>query len=290
MSCVACGADLDAPGAASIWKDGLELRRCGSCGLLARRTLPTERELADLYSSDYFQDDAGVTGGYADYLADEPLHRELARRRLSRLPTPRDGARLLDVGAAAGFFVSEAQERGWEAQGVDISPAMVDHATRALGVPVMLGQLADVRGGTFDAITMWDYIEHSVDPAADLTRSAALLQPGGVIALSTGDIDSIVARLAGKRWHLLTPRHHNFFFSEATLRLMLERSGFDVVAVSHAGARYSLSHLVYKLGRHAPSRLSTQIARRAAQSRVGRASIPVNLRDIVSAVAVRRAP
>lgn len=287
MSCVACGAALDSPDTTSFRKDGFELVRCGTCGLVARRRLPTENELPGLYSPEYFHDEAGETGGYADYLADESLHRDLARRRLARMPAPRQGDRLLDVGAAAGFFVAEAVRRGWDAEGVDISRSMVDHARGVVGVRVTLGGVMDVGDGQFDAITMWDYLEHSVQPANDLERSAALLRPGGVLALSTGDIDSLVARLTRSHWHLLTPRHHNYFFSEKTIRMMLGRAGFEVVAIHHPGARYSISHLVYKLGRHVPGSMSTRISRRAAQSRIGQASMPVNLHDIISVLAVR---
>ena len=287
MSCVACGSPLDSPEATSFRKDGFDLVRCGTCGLVVRRHLPTYDDLPGLYAVDYFRDREGMTGGYADYLADEPLHRNLARRRLTQMPAPREGERLLDVGAAAGFFVSEALRRGWVAEGVDVSSAMVDHARKVVGIRMTLGGLADVEDDSFDAITMWDYLEHSVEPADDLERCAALLPPGGVLALSTGDIGSLVARLTRSRWHLLTPRHHNYFFRESTLRMMLERAGFDVVALDHPGARYSVSHLVYKLGRHLPGNVSTRISRSTARSRIGRASIPVNLHDIVSVIAVR---
>jgi SAM-dependent methyltransferase len=287
MICHVCGAEVDGH---AVSKDGFQLLRCASCGLLYRRDLPRRDEVSGLYSRDYFKDDAGATGGYSDYLADESLHRALAVRRLARLERiAGSGRRLLDVGAAAGFFVSEAINRGWAARGVDISPLMVEFAARTLGVPVALGEIRDVDGGPFDVVTMWDYIEHSVDPHDDVEACAVLLRPGGIVALSTGDLESLVARASGRRWHLLTPRHHNFFFSGATIRRLLEAHGFEVLDVSHPGARYSISHLVYKLGRTAPGTLSTRVAGRVANSSVGRATLPINLFDIVTVVGQKRA-
>jgi hypothetical protein len=127
---------------------------------------------------------------------------------------------------------------------------------------------------------MWDYIEHSLDPAGELARTNELLEPGGVVALSTGDLDSLAARVSRSRWHLLTPRHHNFFFSKRTLVRLLEATGFDVLWVGHPGSRYSLAHLAYK---SAP----VAVARRIAKSPVARYSLPVNLFDIVTVVARR---
>jgi SAM-dependent methyltransferase len=288
MNCVVCGATV-APTAAGRVKDGYVLVRCESCGLLFRRDLPELSDVPGLYSSAYFLDDRGETGGYANYLADEELHRSLARRRLARIDQAAKGRRgaLLDVGAAAGFFVAEAIAAGWDARGVDISPEMAAAATERVGAPVARGSLDDVDGGPFDVVTMWDYIEHSLDPAADVARAASLLRPSGILALSTGDLDSVVARLSGKRWHLLTPRHHNYFFSGRTIRMLVESHGFDVVDISRPGARYSVAHLAYKLERFLPG--SSRVSRRLASSSLGRVSVPVNLFDITTVVARRTA-
>jgi hypothetical protein len=132
---------------------------------------------------------------------------------------------------------------------------------------------------------MWDYIEHSLDPGGELAKSHELLVDDGLVALSTGDLESLAARLSRTRWHLLTPRHHNFFFGASTLVRLLERSGFDVVWLGHPGARYSLAHLTYKLDREANTRATAAAARRIGTSRFGRYSLPLNLFDIVTVVA-----
>jgi 2-polyprenyl-3-methyl-5-hydroxy-6-metoxy-1,4-benzoquinol methylase len=288
MRCPVCEHESDPDDAAFLTKDGFDLVRCPACGLVSRRVLPDRAELAELYADEYFRDAAGTTGGYADYLADEPLHRSLARRRLQRLETLSYGGRaLLDVGAAAGFFVSEAVKRGWDARGVDVSPVMVEYATSRLGVSIACGEIGDVGDGPFDVVTMWDYIEHAIDPAKDIATVAQLLPPGGMIALSTGDIDSLAARVSGSRWHLLTPRHHNFFFSARTLTRLLETRGFEVEDVRHPGARYSMSHAFYKLGSALPGRASARITRRIGDSRIGAWGVPINLFDIVTIVARR---
>jgi hypothetical protein len=118
-------------------------------------------------------------------------------------------------------------------------------------------------------------------------RSNELLEPDGLVALSTGDIDSVAARLSRSRWHLLTPRHHNYFFGTRTLIRLLGRCGFDVVSLGHPGARYSLAHLAYKLDRTARTQVTAAAFERIAQSRVGRCGLPVNLFDIVTVVARR---
>ena len=253
-----------------------------------RGQLPAYEDLQEIYAPEYFEyRSQEPTDGYADYLGDAELHRETARRRLAQIDTfaPSRG-RLLDVGAAAGFFVYEAARAGWDAEGIDIAPQMVECGRRELGIPLRVGDISLVdERGAYKVVTMWDYIEHSLDPAGDLARSNELLAPSGIVALSTGDIDSVAARISGSRWHLLTPRHHNFFFGARTLALLLGRSGFEVAWLGHPGSRYSVAQLAYKLDRMARTSLTAAAARRVSNSRLGRYRLPLNLFDIVTVVA-----
>lgn len=246
----------------------------------------------DIYAKSYFlRDEGGDADGYSDYLSDEPEHRLNAQRRVRLLEGRMDRGRLLDVGSAAGFFVAEAAASGWDAHGIDVSPVMSAWGREELGLDIATGlfQSASYPDSSFDAVTMWDYIEHSIDPAGDLERAASVLSPGGVLMLSTGDASSLVARLSGRRWHLLTPRHHNFFFTLGTLRRYLEKSGFSVESVGHPGARYSLRYLVYKLGTMAPrSRGVRRAADWVAAHPVGERSLVFNLFDILTITARRR--
>jgi 2-polyprenyl-3-methyl-5-hydroxy-6-metoxy-1,4-benzoquinol methylase len=288
--CNLCNSSVD-PEAQLAWrKDGFDVLRCPECGLVFRAHPPARAELGGIYAIEYFRDSADGANrhGYSDYLRDEPQHRANARRRLRVVERhARRRGRLLDVGCAAGFFVDEARLRGWEAEGIDVSSEMATWARAHLGARVAEGTLNDValNPGAFDAITMWDYIEHAVDPVADLAQSHELLRKGGTLALSTGDIGSAVARLSGRRWHLLTPRHHNFFFSRKTLARLLGSCGFEVVQMSAPAARYSLHHVVYKLEALLRAPRLRGLAARIAAGGVGRTAVPLNLFDIVTVVA-----
>jgi SAM-dependent methyltransferase len=283
--CAACGGRVDLERSVQLRKDGFDIVRCPNCGLLFRGRMPTDAELEEIYGAAYFSSAAGDTRGqgYVDYLAEEDLHRETARRRLDGLERYAQRGTLLDVGAAAGFFVAEARDRGWDARGLDIAPDMVAASCGA----VELGTIDDAEG-RFDVVTMWDAIEHLRDPLADVRRAAALLRPHGILGLSTGDAGSVVARLSGSRWHLLTPRHHTFFFSVPTLTRLLDRGGFELVSVSHPGARYSLRYLAHKLRTLSDGAPTRAVAATLDRSPFGQVRIPVNLGDIVTVLARRR--
>jgi hypothetical protein len=184
--------------------------------------------------------------------------------------------------------MDEARKRGWEVEGVDVAASMSAWARETLELQVHTGHFssAPFTREAYDCVTMWDYIEHSVDPTGDMRRAADLLRTDGHLVLSTGDAGSLAARLSGRRWHLLTPRHHNFFFTTATLRGALERAGFDVLESRHLASPYSLRYCIYKLGTMMPrSRVLRYASRRADASRLGRIALPVSLGDVVTVLA-----
>lgn len=200
--------------------------------------------------------------------------------------------RLLDVGCAAGFFVAEARRAGWDAAGIDVSKEMVEWGTQNVSRNLTRYAFAETEltQGSLSAVTMWDYIEHAVDPRADLERAWELLSPGGVIALSTGDVASLFARITGVRWHLLTPRHHNYFFGLVTLKCMLHEVGFEPLRSAHPFAWYSPKHLTYKLESLLAGVGGLRISRRLAAARLGQFAVPVNLFDILTLFARKPAP
>jgi SAM-dependent methyltransferase len=166
---------------------------------------------------------------------------------------------------------------------------MAGHARARLGLDVRVGSFGDAElvPRSFDAVTMWDYVEHSVDPAGDLRRAARLLVPGGLLALSTGDVASVAARLAGSRWHLLTPRHHNFFFTRASLERAVRDAGFEAVRSGYSSSRYSVGYLLHKLRTLRDSAVLERLARGVGRARLGGLAVPVNLYDIVTLLATR---
>lgn len=291
VSCNLCGTLVESPRDLVWIKDGHPIVRCGGCGLLFRGDMPGDEDLMSIYGDDYFC--AGIEGtggeGYPDYLGDEELHRRNARRRLALVERYVSPGRLLDVGCAAGFFLDEARGRGFDVVGVELAPSMAKHAREQLGLEVVEEAFlrAKLPPAPYDCITMWDYIEHSLDPAADLELARGLLRPGGALALSTGDSGSLVARVSRSRWHLLTPRHHNYFFDRSTLDRALKAAGFRIRSARAPAASYSVGYLAHKLQTMSRVRPLELLAATIERSRAGRIALPVNLWDVVTVVAER---
>ena len=289
-SCIVCGLVFPPVEARILVKGGHEIVRCPSCGLVFRSALPAREDLDGLYGSAYFAAAAeGLTrDGYLDYVADEDAHRANARRRLRRLSTFCAPGSLLDVGCAAGFFVDEAMRCGWTARGLDVSATMVVWGRARTKADLRIGTLADMPTERIEScITMWDYLEHSLDPRGDVEQAYARLRPGGILALSTGDVGSVLARVSLDRWHLMTPAHHNYFFSAHSIRYLLRSVGFDIAELGYPAAVFPVRYLAHKACLMADISLLDAVARRIARSSFGTRTIPVNLWDVMTVVARR---
>jgi SAM-dependent methyltransferase len=215
--------------------DGFPIVRCRECGLVFVGRAQTAEELGAYYDAGYWEDpDAEGYGGYAAAEARKRHHFGGLLAELERLTPVGD---LLEIGSAYGFFLDEARRRGWRVRGVEPSPHAARHARDVLGLDVAAEPLTQlpIEPASVDCIAMWDVIEHLPDPRATLEAGLACLRPGGVLALSTGDVNSLTARLHGRDWSLLTPPWHQFFFSRRTMKLLLADIGFDIVRTGGDG-------------------------------------------------------
>lgn len=252
VSCNLCGSDDRQP---YCPENGLGLVQCRQCGFVYVSPRPVAEELYALYGETYFHNNESSVVGYTDYIRDEPNIRRTAQRRLKQLELFVQPGRLLDVGCATGFFLDEARKRGWQVEGLDVSSFGVEYAQSNFGLTARHGTLTELsfEAAAYDLVTMWDVIEHVPDPTAYVRRAAELLRPGGVITLATPDVDSLPARLAGRRWvGYKLSEEHIYYFSVQTLSKLLADAGFEVVNVRHIGKYVPLSLFRDRLGMYFP--------------------------------------
>ena len=108
-----------------------------------------------------------------------------------------------------------------------------------------------------------DIIEHLVDPLTSLRSFRECQRPGGLLMMQTMDVHSLGHRLYRRHWYHLAPAAHMFYFSEYTLRLLLDRAGYDVLRVVRAAPVRNLRRTIT---RSIPG-AALRFARAAAKSR-----------------------
>ena len=173
---------------------------------------------------------------YKDVVDDEYIKHEMPRRLTARkllqtLAAYKSSGKLVDVGCATGDFLVEAKGRGFDVEGIEPC-AWSGNIARGRGLvvhPQLLQEFAAGHHERYDVATLWGVIEHFADPAAEVQRIASILKPGGLLALWTGDVESITSRALGRRWWYWQGQHIQYFTHRSLVRL-LSTAGFGVVA------------------------------------------------------------
>lgn len=238
--------------------------------------------LNSYYTESYFN--GGHADGYPDYQGSvNVLLREFRKivEELERFVSI--GGHILEIGCAYGFFLKVARST-FKVTGIEIADSAVQSCLHD-GLDVYRGVvsaplLANI--GQVDAIVLLDVIEHLLDPEHDLVLLVRALKPGGIVVISTGDFSSVLARMMGPKWRLMTPPQHLWYFTPGSIAMMARRLGLETISVSHPGKIVPLGLILAQLARMLGLRYRSSVI--ASSSSIG---VPVNLFDAMRVMFVK---
>jgi SAM-dependent methyltransferase len=227
---IACPLCADERHTRLFVKRGYPIVRCDVCTLVfANPQVDEERILAE-----YLAPDESANDLWVDVLT-SARQLELDRAKfgeiLDELEPYRGEGRLLDVGTAIGLFLDLARQRGWSGIGTEFGARALAYARDELGLEVYDRPLAELglEPASFDVVTLNSVLEHVNRPLELLAEVGEVLRPGGALYLIVPNVDSLACRVLHERAATFDGRNHLVYFSPATLRDALARSGFEVV-------------------------------------------------------------
>lgn len=167
MTCIFCGGEMVA--------GPMDLKRCKSCGIYRKHPLPSSDQMKHMTRNFLLSASKNKEKG--------KLRIEHAHEALEILERYIQIGNLYDIGAAGGFVMKAAKERGWNVDGNELSVACIDWAEKTLGIDIEYGHLEEleVKENHYDAIVMWNTLEHVLNPVTTLDKSKAMLKAGGCL-------------------------------------------------------------------------------------------------------------
>lgn len=215
-------------------KDHMQIVRCGACDLVYVTPTFDEAHYREVYASEEYQDivrDLGIKSHEYRVQRFGTERVGLMARHLS-VDTPR----YLDVGCSTGFVVEAARDAGWRATGIDLNPSAIEFGVgRGLDLRTAALEDAGFEAGGFDAVSLFDVLEHLIDPVRTLRACTRLLAPGGIVFLYVPNYDSASRLLMGKDAHFIWPTHHLNYYTPVTLGDLMTREGLETVYVATEG-------------------------------------------------------
>ncbi len=231
--CIVCGGDVDPTPAINsrdrvfVSHERYAVHECRRCGLGLTRPRLSDEEAAAHYPDSYpsWRQHGGLWGLFGaaktSVVARVPPYGRYRGRE--------GGGRLLDIGLGRGDLAHAFARSGWDAHGLDMSPAAVEVARRR-GINARVGTLDEPPWppASFDLVVLSHVLEHVADPVQGLRRARDLLRPGGAVIVAVPAWDSWHRRVFKGRWaHVDVPRHLQHFTAPA-LNQAARAAGFAV--------------------------------------------------------------
>jgi 2-polyprenyl-3-methyl-5-hydroxy-6-metoxy-1,4-benzoquinol methylase len=155
------------------------------------------------------------------------------------------GRRLLDYGCGVGVFGAEAQNKGWEIDGLEVSLG-ARHAAQKKGLSVFSNQ-SEVVGKTYDVITLWHVLEHLESPEYMSRWFSERLSNQGALVIAVPNYRAWDAKYYQECWAAYDAPRHLWHFSKTSIKTIFHQEfellhtrpmWFDAIYVSLLSERY----------------------------------------------------
>jgi SAM-dependent methyltransferase len=264
-----------------------QIVRCQACGLMYAYPLKSSNLASYSFDSasvaPLTDDSPEVRRGWNKL----PDYQRIGEDLLTWLP---QCGQLVEVGAFSGILLDAYRKQGWQVTGIEPDGRAVAYGRARFGIDLRNGTLesAGIADGYADAVVMLHVIEHIDRPAAAVEAVRRLLRPDGIFVVETPTYDSLAYKLLGRRERSLSCNGHIFFYTEATLRRLLQDHGFEVLRVQRVGRTMSVERLLWNVGVMSKSR-AVQGVMESLSRLLGleRRHLHLNARDMIRVFARR---
>lgn len=217
--------------------DEFSLDKCSSCSLI--KTVNKLKTMKEYSETD-------IEEGVKQFWLHGDEYRSFAKFFIDHLPQKK--GKLLDIGCGPGWFVAEANNRMFDAFGIDPSKGMIEFGKKRIDNNLKCVNFQNFNPQEkFSYVTLSHVIEHIPDLSSFLQKIKKVLTKNGHLLLATPNINSLMFKIFKCRWYPMSPKEHVWQFTPETLSNILVEEGFKIEKVTITSMGYNPSNIIKRL-------------------------------------------
>ncbi len=223
--CLICSSENIKP---LVGYESAFLNSCKNCGFVFCNRIPSDKELSKHYKN------------YGTNFFCSEITKNRYNEILDQMEKYRKNNRIMDIGCGAGYFLDEAQKRGWEVYGTEYSERLINLLSEK-NITIHAGALntSNYQDDYFDVITSFEVIEHINTPASEVNKIHQLLRKGGLIYLTTPNFNSLLRLRLKSKYNVIQYPEHLSYFTPKTLRKLFDSNGFKTIKIETTGISFT---------------------------------------------------
>lgn len=240
--CSICGLTQELLPIASI-AEKYVVSKCCSCKVASVYPLPSTEELVNYYSSYHMTQENEYRN--SELVA---MHRGIVDYLLSKMGSKKELS-FLDFGFGSGAFIKQVAEKGFTALGVEFSKQNCEQLEKYcreknLNIYVMdslTTSLEKLPNKQIDCITLFQVIEHVLNPLELISSLSSLQSSGGILYMECPNNDALYLKIknairkqAGREafWDSLNPPQHLYGFNRQSMSTLLKKAGYTPIEIN----------------------------------------------------------
>jgi len=209
----------------AIIEKGYQGKKCEKCNMIFISPRPAEGEIIELYRK---MNSSVITE------SNDSAKRLHARHNLSLIKRYIGSGSILEIGAGAGYFLKESKRLGFDVCAIELNDKQARFINDNLEICCETTPLNEgsFNGKKFDLVYHSDVISHFYDPTHIFNMINFKLKDKGFVIFETGNYGDV-----DQRYYSYIPGFqypfHLFFFSENSIRKLLDQTGFNLIKIYH---------------------------------------------------------
>tara|TARA_B100000497_G_scaffold127983_1_gene172271 strand:+ start:40545 stop:41393 length:849 start_codon:yes stop_codon:yes gene_type:complete len=184
--------------------------------MLLTKPQPKTNILSKYYESDDYISHTDNKKGIVSFLYQTVKKRSLKNKLNLITSLKKDAKSVLDIGAGTGDFLNFVKSDTRSVFGIEPNQKARElaHQKRIY----LEENLNDIKGKSFDVITMWHVLEHIANLEETIKEVEALLNPNGILIIAVPNFNSFDAAYYKNYWAAFDVPRHLWHFSRNTMK------------------------------------------------------------------------